>query len=86
MFEPPTWVDRSVPKPEDLVEPIYVSTAAQARARAEALGTRNAKADAAWDEALEPARLRLGHPDRVPYPEAVKDALRAYDEVMAAWR
>lgn len=57
-------------------------TMAELAAEAEARARTKAKADAAWDEALAPARLPLGHPNRKPYPEAVKDALAAYDAVM----
>lgn len=43
---------------------------------------RNAEADVAWDQALAPARLPLDHPDRIPYPDAARAALAAYDEVI----
>lgn len=80
------FTDMRVPKPEDLVPTIYVTTLAAARQRAEELGQRNAEAEAAWDAALAPSRLPLGHPDRVPYTETVKAALSAYDEVIERWR
>jgi hypothetical protein len=52
----------------------------------ELIEKRNRRADAAWDKALEPARRSLRSPARVPYPEAAKAALAAYDEVIAQYR
>jgi hypothetical protein len=52
----------------------------------ETLSERNAKADAAYEKALAPARLSLGNPKRVPYPKAVKAALAAYDAVIEGYR
>lgn len=52
----------------------------------EALSKRNAQADAAYERELAPARLSLSNPKRVPYPEAVKNALAAYDAVIEKHR
>jgi hypothetical protein len=50
------------------------------------LSARNRAADAAYERELAPARLALSNPKRVPYPEAVKKALAAYDAVIEKWR
>lgn len=50
--------------------------------RKSAYAARNAAADAAYEKALAPARLPSGHPDRVPYPDALRAACAAYDEVI----
>lgn len=83
MFEQRDLRHRSTPA---TVEMIYDLTAAAAKARQEAMSARNAEGEAAWEAALAPARLPLGHPDRVPYPEAVSNALVAWDAVMEAHR
>lgn len=81
-----TWASPSDPKPDELDQRLVASTRAEALRRQEALNARNRAADAAWDKELEPARLPLNHPDRVPYPQAVKAALVAYDAVIALHR
>jgi len=43
---------------------------------------RNKQANAAYEEALTPARLPRGRKGHRGYPRAVKEALAAYDEVV----
>jgi hypothetical protein len=83
----PRRFEETVPnKGTGIIPTIYENTAAAARARAEVLSARDRAADEAWEAALAPARLPLGHPDRVTYPEAVRSALSAYDEVIERHR
>jgi hypothetical protein len=52
----------------------------------EKINARNSEADAAYEAELEPSRLSLKNPHRVPYTETMPRALAAYDKVMAKWR
>jgi hypothetical protein len=81
-----TFTDMRVPKADEISTLLIAKTQAEGLARQEAVGTRNRAADAAYEAALVPARLSLGDPSRVPYPEAAKRALAAYDAVMEKWK
>jgi hypothetical protein len=43
-----------------------------------------AKADAAWEREIKAARLPSNDPHRLPYPEAVQRAMRAWAPLHAA--
>ena len=54
--------------------------------RSDLIAKRNQLADAAYDKALAPARRALNDTSRVPYPDAIKTALAAYDSVIVKYQ